>query len=316
MHRVPEIVLGFLVATALWAGIFLFQPQKAVPNYEAQPAKSEQQHAVSGRPAGQQEQHAEGHQKGSWYDTFLNHTPDWFVALFTALLTFVTYRLVSTTGDLRASTDRLWEAGERQIELSRETADAQSRDMRASIGAAREANRIGADALHASQRAWLNEETIADSDLVWNQTGCELIIKTNVKNIGTVPAQDVVVDAKIVAIKRGVRDYTISDAIDEPPSKAMGQLLFPNAEFAPNRKLKLTRQEANDVAVGKEVTIYVVVMVRYRSGPRSARTIRFYDLKKMPDEPGIDYLVPVTIGYNVPKDTLFLNHHWMPSYAD
>src|SRR6266545_6551137 len=77
-----------------------------------------------------------------------------------------------------------------------------SRDMQASIATAREANRISAEALHASQRAWLNEETVMDSDLVWSQNGCEFVIKTNVKNIGTVPAQDVIVDAKIIATRR------------------------------------------------------------------------------------------------------------------
>jgi hypothetical protein len=41
-----------------------------------------------------------------WYRTFLDHTPDWFVAAFTGLLVYVTYRLVN-------STNRLWEAGHR-----------------------------------------------------------------------------------------------------------------------------------------------------------------------------------------------------------
>lgn len=116
MRRVPEIVLGGLVATAFWAGILLWQSQKPIVHNQAPPAKTEQQHAVSNSVSSQQEQHGKGHQKGNWYDTFLNHTPDWFVALFTALLGFVTYRLVSTTGDLRDSTDKLWEAGERQLE--------------------------------------------------------------------------------------------------------------------------------------------------------------------------------------------------------
>lgn len=132
MRRLPEIVLGAVIATAFWSGILLWQSQKAVSNSQVQPTKTEQQYAVSSGAVAEQEKH-KGGQKSSWYDTFLNHTPDWLVATFTALLTFVTYRLVSTTGDLRASTDRLWEAGERQIELARETAAAQSRDMQASI---------------------------------------------------------------------------------------------------------------------------------------------------------------------------------------
>ena len=52
-----------------------------------------------------------------WYDIFTEHAPDWFVAIFTALLVFVTYRLVQ-------STNKLWEAGERQIIVAQKAADA------------------------------------------------------------------------------------------------------------------------------------------------------------------------------------------------
>ena len=49
--------------------------------------------------------------------TCTEHAPDWFVAIFTALLVFVTYRLVQ-------STNKLWEAGERQIIVAQKAADA------------------------------------------------------------------------------------------------------------------------------------------------------------------------------------------------
>ena len=51
-----------------------------------------------------------------WYSTFLDHLPDWFVALFTLLLAYVTHRLVT-------STNKLWEAGERQLSLAQKSAD-------------------------------------------------------------------------------------------------------------------------------------------------------------------------------------------------
>ena len=65
---------------------------------------------------------------------------------FTLLLVVVTGWLVYTTSGLRQSTDKLWEAGERQIELARETAAAQSRDMQASI-------KIGEDAAIAAAKS-------------------------------------------------------------------------------------------------------------------------------------------------------------------
>ena len=50
--------------------------------------------------------------QGKWNSTFLDHAPDWFVALFTGLLVYVTYRLV-------VSSNRLWkatkDAAERQV---------------------------------------------------------------------------------------------------------------------------------------------------------------------------------------------------------
>jgi len=50
----------------------------------------------------------------------LDHIPEWFVAVFTGLLTVVTFLLVR-------STNRLWEAGERQLGLARDTAQRQLR---------------------------------------------------------------------------------------------------------------------------------------------------------------------------------------------
>jgi hypothetical protein len=53
---------------------------------------------------------------GPIWEGFLEHAPDWFVAAFTGLLVFVTWRLVT-------STNKLWKAGERQIEIARQVAE-------------------------------------------------------------------------------------------------------------------------------------------------------------------------------------------------
>jgi hypothetical protein len=57
-------------------------------------------------------------------------------ALGVAITALATIAIAWFTWSLRRSTDKLWEAGERQIELARETSAAQSRDMQASIAAA------------------------------------------------------------------------------------------------------------------------------------------------------------------------------------
>lgn len=45
-----------------------------------------------------------------WISSLINHAPEWCVAVFTGLLVYVTWRLVT-------STNKLWEAGERQYAL-------------------------------------------------------------------------------------------------------------------------------------------------------------------------------------------------------
>lgn len=112
--RVPEIILGVLIATCFWSVILVWQQNHA--SDDRQPAKTEAQHSTSGpswRILVSHEQQTKAHEKEEWYDTFLEHTPDWFVAIFTGILTFVTWRLVK-------STNKLWEAADRD---SKETRD-------------------------------------------------------------------------------------------------------------------------------------------------------------------------------------------------
>jgi hypothetical protein len=100
----PALALLSLIVIAI-LGLHVQQPK---PNNHAQPPKAEQQLHVADHPA---EKHlagkddSEGGDESHWYDIFVEHLPDWFVALFTALLTYVTYRLVK-------STNRLWESSE------------------------------------------------------------------------------------------------------------------------------------------------------------------------------------------------------------
>jgi hypothetical protein len=67
------------------------------------------------------------------------------------------------TLSLRQSTDRLWDAGERQLALLADTSAAQSRDMeesiKASTASAKAANRsaeVAERALVATDRAWIS----------------------------------------------------------------------------------------------------------------------------------------------------------------
>lgn len=102
-----EIALGFFLATAVWAGLFLWQSQQAPSYNREQPSHAQAQHDPVGEAradTGAQKGDGDRHKGGHWYDTFFEHTAEWLIALF--------------TGTLWYSTHRLWRAGERQFELA------------------------------------------------------------------------------------------------------------------------------------------------------------------------------------------------------
>jgi len=122
-----ELALGFLIATVVWTGVLAWQSKQPPSNNYGRPAVAESQVREGGQAIADpsaEKNHREGQQKGNWYDTFFEHLAEWLIAVFNGLLVYVTYRLVTTTGDLRASTDRLWNAGERQIAVADKAATA------------------------------------------------------------------------------------------------------------------------------------------------------------------------------------------------
>jgi hypothetical protein len=262
MRRIPEIFLGFVIATALWSCILLWQSQKTAPSSQAEPAKTEQQHTKSVGTVVEQEQHSKRGQKSNWYDTFLNHTPDWFVAIFTGLLTFVTYRLVSTTGGLKTSTDRLWEAGERQIELSRETAAAQTRDMQDSIEVAQaavKASQKSADAAELSvveaDRAWIEVEINILGPLIFGEEEIEVEAEAIFTNTGRSPAINVGYEFKLCT-DVGEASSSASDSAKIMGRSFMsflssGQVIYPGKNAKIRNVLKVKR--ADFIARIKEI---------------------------------------------------------------
>jgi hypothetical protein len=131
---VPKIdsdraIMFCIIALVAWAIIglpTLNSLQQPEPYHQGQPAKAEAQHSDARQTAANSvanKHGVEGQQERKWYQPFTDHAPDWFVAIFTGLLVYVTFRLVN-------STNKLWEAGERQIKLSRSVAAVQARNTR------------------------------------------------------------------------------------------------------------------------------------------------------------------------------------------
>jgi hypothetical protein len=76
-------------------------------------------------------------------------------ALGVAITALATIAIAWFTWSLWRSTDKLWIAGERQIELARETSATQSRDMQASIAASNRSAAAAERALTDLERPWI-----------------------------------------------------------------------------------------------------------------------------------------------------------------
>jgi len=114
----PWIALAAILGLAV-GGSLVWLSQQSKPYDQGQLAEAKDQHGGGNEAAtigASKKQHG-GERDDHWYNTFLEHTPDWFVAIFTLLLVYVTYRLVT-------STNRLWEAGERQLKIAETAANA------------------------------------------------------------------------------------------------------------------------------------------------------------------------------------------------
>lgn len=93
----PWIVLAAILGAAV-GGSWVWSLHEPKPYPQGQPTKAEGQHASPGdanTPKGHSSKHDhEGQRKEHWYDTFFDHMPDWFVAIFTAILSVITFLLV------------------------------------------------------------------------------------------------------------------------------------------------------------------------------------------------------------------------------
>jgi hypothetical protein len=131
-----------------------------------------------------------------------------------AITAVATIAIAWFTLTLRRSTDKLWDAGERQLALLADSSAAQSRDMQASIEAAKTANELNRRNAAADQRPWV---TISDMKLnqpfTFVSGGANAGFKFDVKNVGKSPALNVYVHLKLSVRKLG-SVQTISEEHD------------------------------------------------------------------------------------------------------
>ena len=117
-------------------------------------------------------------------DTFLERHDKSVIGAFTIVLA------ISTIG-LWLATNKLWVAGERQIELARETAADQARDTRTSIDVAERA-------LVAGERAWVRVDVRNNGSLFFDSNGnARLHLIFDLTNTGNSPATKVQINSYI-----------------------------------------------------------------------------------------------------------------------
>jgi hypothetical protein len=179
-------------------------------------------------------------------------------ALGVALTALATIAIAAFTLTLKRATDRLWDAGERQLKLASDTAAAQSSDMQASIKAATDAARA---AIVSNQIAITNAErqlrayvTVQQVGMVTHRLpdrmGAHGVVSGSIhayelsfilKNGGQTPATGVVTNISLNKFPTG-----IPDNFDFPDSDAFGHgLIGPQIEWrTPSKSVPSGEMEA------------------------------------------------------------------------
>ena len=95
---------------------------------------------------------------------------------------------VSFTLTLKRATDRLWDAGERQLGLLAKTAAGQSRDMQASVKTATQSAEVAERTMILNDRPWVEVVIELAGPLIFTEEECSVDIKYALKNVGRSPA--------------------------------------------------------------------------------------------------------------------------------
>jgi hypothetical protein len=123
-----------------------------------------------------------------WYDLFKERPTDWLLVLFN-------FFLVAFTGLLWWSTKKLWEAGERQITIAKETSDRQAVEIAKQLDISRQASlaaRQSADAALRAEQAHVYPivecENVVELVQLESDNPQHIKVRYRLKNFGNTPA--------------------------------------------------------------------------------------------------------------------------------
>jgi hypothetical protein len=185
----PDVAVGFVLGLALMLLIFLFSSDFAAHYEICEPANTGAKDCAS-------------YSVLSYALHKVGATLDALNGVITAIATaFIAWFTLS----LRQSTDKLWDAGERQLKLLGESSAAQSRDMQASIEAAQKSADAAMLAVGA-ERAWMMHEGLPIIVIKDTSTKSKIIglQATPIwKNMGRSPAlgTNIAVSAAVIPIQ-------------------------------------------------------------------------------------------------------------------
>jgi hypothetical protein len=195
-------------------------------------------------------------------------------ALGVAITALATIAIAWFTWSLRRSTDKLWDAGERQLELLSATSAAQSSEMKASVAAAEAAVNVAQDTAKRQLRAYVTVNGVIRTKDPGDLNGEGFAVLIDVKNSGQTPASDLLQWARIEIREFPLETNLPIHCLENPPRGILPpetkNLAFPTFTRA------LTIIEENAV-LANHTAVYVYGEVDYFDvfGDRHLTQFRF-----------------------------------------
>jgi hypothetical protein len=185
-------------------------------------------------------------------DGFLERHDKSVIGAFTIVLA------ISTIG-LWLATNRLWSAGERQLDLLADTSATQSRDME--------------KALIAANRAWIKIQIGVGGPIEYNVNGANFTLIYMLENVGKSPALNIVFHPRLIDYATGgitgelLKHIQLRKEFSIPASFGYGYALFPGEKLEQPITVSMTQEQIKEAA--KQLpAIYPAVIgsVTYRTG--------------------------------------------------
>jgi hypothetical protein len=212
-----------------------------------------QLHAAEEASKRKEKQEQAAHQLKEFTVEFFNlKLSDVVIAIFTIVLAVKTAGLFRETGGLRESTDKLWRAGEEQIEVARIAAQA-----------AKDSADIAKAAFLSSDRPWLKiVDASVSGPLTFDPTTREgrIEFKLAIKNVGRSPAVNVSMASEAVAsittlpnMQPDPMNLEVCKRLREPLFKwPLGSIVFPDDTIIRGMSIPIP---ANEIATYKSLLI-------------------------------------------------------------